>query len=489
MGKVYLIGAGPGDEDLITLKAIKALEKCTAVMYDRLANPNLLKYIKDGCEVYYCGKAPGAHYKTQEEINDMLVSLAKDGYTVGRVKGGDPYVFGRGGEEALRLFEEQIEFETIPGITSAIAVLSYAGIPITQRGMAQSFHVYTGKSSDKLNIDWEAAARNNGTLVFLMGLDNLGSITDSLVKNGMSIDSPCAVIMKGTTAAQKTVIGNLGNISNKVIAAGLESPCITVVGSVVELSERLDWRRNKPLTGMNICITRGKEQAKLMSDRLLELGAEVVEINAIETAETPENLQGYLDKIEDYQIIIITSVNGANIFFKYLRENNVDIRRIKGKFAVIGTATEKAVRSNGIIPEVVSDEFVAEQLFETIKESINAGDRILIPRSRLGRKYIVEALENHGCIVDDVPIYDVVKGDMKNAPHFDRCNTVTFTSPSTVRNLISMVGMESIMKKTCVAIGPITEKELIYNGIDCVTADEYSLDGIIRKLMEVNNVQ
>lgn len=488
MGKVYLIGAGPGDEELITIKGVKALEKCTAVMYDRLANPNLLKYISEDCRVYYCGKAPGAHYKTQDEINDMMVSLAKEGHIIGRVKGGDPYVFGRGGEEALRLVEEEIEFETIPGITSAIAVLSYAGIPVTQRGMAQSFHVYTGKSADKLNIDWNAAARNKGTLVFLMGLDNLDSIAHKLVENGMPEYTPCAVIMKGTTAAQRTVVGNLGDIYLKARDAGLESPCITVVGKVVQLSETLDWRKYKPLSGMNICVTRGRQQARIMSERLLELGAEVVEINAIETRETPENLHSYLERLGEYQHIVITSVNGAEIFFRYLKENDVDIRRVKGSFAVIGSATEKVLRDHGIIPEIVSDEFVAEQLFETLKESVRPGDSILIPRSRLGRKYLVQALEDYGCTVDEVHIYDVVKGDMRNAVYFDRCNTVTFTSPSTVRNLMEMVGKESIMEKTCVAIGPITESELIKNGISCVTADEYSLEGIIRKLMEVNNV-
>ncbi|MGM0395837.1 MAG: uroporphyrinogen-III C-methyltransferase [Bacillota bacterium] len=489
MGKVYLIGAGPGDEELLTLKALKALGKCTAVLYDRLANPNILKFLSENCQIYYCGKAPGSHYKTQEEINDMLVTLATNGHVVGRIKGGDPYVFGRGGEEALRLVEEGIEFETIPGITSPIAVLNYAGIPITQRGMAQSFHVYTGKSSDKLNIDWEAAARNKGTLVFLMGLENLGNITENLITNGLDRSTPCAVIMKGTTAAQKTVVGNLENIYTKVQSAGITSPCITVVGKVVQLQESLDWMKYKPLAGMNICITRSSQQAKIMSEKLLDLGAEVLEINAIEIRSTESNLEGYLDTLKDYNYIILTSVNGVRIFFKYLKEQGIDIRNIKGSFAAIGTATENELRENGIVPDIVSNEFVAEELFNSLRTKVNQGDKILIPRSRLGRRYIIDALEGIGCQVDEVHIYDIVKGEMRNVEHFNSCNTVTFTSPSTVRNLIEMVGIKSIREKSCVAIGPITEKELIKNGIDCVVAEEYSVDGLINKLREVRNVQ
>ena len=216
MSKVYLIGAGPGDEELITLKSIRALKKCTAVMYDRLASGELLKYLAPSCEIYYCGKEPGCHYKSQDEINKMLVKLAKEGHIVGRIKGGEPYVFGRGGEEALDLLEENIEFEVIPGVTSPVSVLNYAGIPITHRGISRGFHIFTAMTKDKLDIDWKSVANIGGTLVFLMGLGRLELIVKGLIENGMDKESKIAVVMKGTTSKQKKVIGNLENIVEKV---------------------------------------------------------------------------------------------------------------------------------------------------------------------------------------------------------------------------------------------------------------------------------
>jgi len=252
MSKVYLIGAGPGDEELMTFKAVRVLKKCTAVMYDRLAGGNVLKYLRDDCKVLYCGKEPGCHYKTQDEINEMLVSLAKEGHIVGRVKGGDPYVFGRGGEEALRLREENIDFEVIPGVTSAISVLSYAGIPATQRGLSQSFHVITGMSASSLKIDWSSISKVEGTLIFLMGLENIEFITEKLMEGGKAESTPCAVVMRGTTSKQRKVIGTLKNIAAKSREAALKSPCIIVVGEVVTLSESLNWYEKMPLFGTNV---------------------------------------------------------------------------------------------------------------------------------------------------------------------------------------------------------------------------------------------
>ena len=217
MSKVYIIGTGPGDEELLTLKAVEVLKDCTAVLYDRLVSNNILNYLKEECEIYYCGKEPGCHYKTQDEINETLVKLAKEGHTVGRIKGGDPYVFGRGGEEVLSLVEEGIEFEVVPGVTSPISVLNYAGIPITQREMAQSFHIITGMTAGTLNINWEAIAKEKGTLVFMMGLNNLGSIIEKLINNGKDVNTKVAVIMRGTSSKQKKVVGTLIDIEEKVI--------------------------------------------------------------------------------------------------------------------------------------------------------------------------------------------------------------------------------------------------------------------------------
>ena len=278
MGKVYIIGTGPGDEELLTLKAVEALKKCDVVLYDRLVSNNILNYIREDCEAYYCGKEPGAHYQSQEEINNNLIKFAKKGKTVGRIKGGDPYVFGRGGEEVLALKELNIDFEVIPGVTSPIAVLNYVGIPITHRSMAQSFHIVTGMSAKESTVNFKALAKEEGTLVFMMGLSNLGNIVKELIDNGKDINTPTAVIMKGTTSKQKKVVGTLENIEERVLRAKLKSPCIIVVGRVVTLNKELTWYENKPLFGTNICITRSKNQASNLRKKLSEMGADVTEI-------------------------------------------------------------------------------------------------------------------------------------------------------------------------------------------------------------------
>ncbi|WP_434305842.1 uroporphyrinogen-III C-methyltransferase [Clostridium botulinum] len=486
MSKVYLIGAGPGDEELITLKSIRALKKCTAVMYDRLANGELLKYLAPSCEIYYCGKEPDCHYKSQDEINKMLVKLAKEGHIVGRIKGGDPYVFGRGGEEALELLEENIEFEVIPGVTSPVSVLNYAGIPITHRGISRGFHIFTAMTKDKLDIDWKSVVNIGGTLVFLMGLGRLELITKGLIENGMDKESKIAVVMKGTTSKQKKVIGNLENIVEKVKEAKLESPVIIVVGEVVSFSDKLNWYEKKPLFGRNICITRTKEQAKELKVQLLDLGAEVTEINSIEIKNTEESLKSYLSKLKEYDYIALTSVNAVKIFFDYLIKENIDIRNINAKFAAIGPATSEAIKMRGIMPSIKSKHFVAESLFEEMKRHIQRGDKILVPRSRDARPFLVDSLKKEGCIVDEVHIYETLCGQCTYTERFENADTVLFTSPSTVRNMISMIGIDSIKEKNIIAIGPITAAELDKNNIECSICDEYSINGIIDKLLDLN---
>ena len=316
MSKAYIIGTGPGDEELLTLKAVRVLKECTVVLYDKLVSGNVLNYLNDDCEIYYCGKEPGCHYKTQEEINDMIVALAKKGHIVGRVKGGDPYVFGRGGEEVLALSKNNIEFEVIPGVTSPIAALNYAGIPITHRGIAQSFHIVTGMTAGVQKINWNALANEKGTLVFMMGLSNLESIVENLAKNGKDINTPSAIVMKGTGAKQRKVIGTLETISSLAKENNIKSPCIIVVGDVVNLSEKLSWYEKKPLFGKNICITRSRAQSSNLKVKLKELGAEVTEINSIKIEDTKTNLKPYIKKLKDYEHIVFTSVNAVNMFFE-----------------------------------------------------------------------------------------------------------------------------------------------------------------------------
>lgn len=489
MSKVYLIGAGPGDEELITLKAIRLLKKCDIVLYDRLTNDNLLKYLRDDCKVYYCGKKPGSHYKTQDEINDMLVLYAKQGHTVGRIKGGDPYIFGRGGEEGLRLYEEGIDFEVIPGITSPISVLNYSGIPTTHRKIAQSFHVYIGKSSDKLNIDWKIVSKIEGTNIFLMGLESLDMIVSNLIENGKDKNTPVGVIMEGTTANQKKVIGSLDNIVEKVRKAGLKSPCIIVVGDVVSFNEKLNWYEKKPLFGLNICVTRSKEQSKEISEKIIDLGGEVTEINTIKVVDTSENLDKYKEKLSEYDYVVLTSINAVNIFFKRLQDLEIDIRTIKAKFIVIGSKTSKVLKEKGIIPFAMPEHFVAESLIEKMKEFVVSGDKILLPQSKIARPYTYESLKELGCKVDKVYLYDTVEGDIRNKESIDETmdevDIILFTSPSTVKNLIKMVGIDKIKDKKIISIGDITKKELDRWKLECVKCDKCTTESLIEKIISI----
>ncbi len=484
MGKVFLIGVGPGDQELITLKAVRALEKCTAILYDRLVNKAILRHLKEDCQIYYCGKEPDCHYQSQDEINDMLAELAQAGHIVGRIKGGDPFVFGRGGEEALRLYEEGISFEVIPGISSAISVLNYAGIPVTHRKMARSFHVFTGKSAENLELDWRTVAKLEGTLVFLMGLANLENITGNLVANGMDPRVPCAVIMNGTTAKQQKIVGPLGKIAELVRDAGFRPPSIIVVGEVVKFNEFFNWYERKPLFGLNICVVRSKEQTKGIRERLIDLGAGLTEINTIKIQDYSHRLDDYIGYLSQYDYIVLTSVNGAKLFFNRLKKLEYDLRKISAFFAAIGPATADAIKEKGIIPELVADSFVAEGLFDKMKGHLHPGDKILLPRSKKARPYLCDALRDSGCIVDEIHLYEVRPGDMLPEEGLRGVDIILFTSPSTVRNMIAMTGIEAVKNKRCIAIGPITQQELRDNGIRSEVCKLYTMQGMIDQLLE-----
>ncbi|MFL0252411.1 uroporphyrinogen-III C-methyltransferase [Clostridium neuense] len=482
-GKVYIIGAGPGDEELITVKAVRKLKECTAVLYDRLIGKEILKHLNETCKIYYCGKEPGCHYKTQNEINDMLVELAKEGNIVGRIKGGDPYIFGRGSEEALRFSKEGIEFEVLSGITSPVAVLNYAGIPVTHRNISRSFHVFTAKTADDYAINFKAAAELQGTLIFLMGFEKLKEITEGLIENGMNALTPCAVVMRGTTSFQKKAVGKLLNISEKCKLNGIKSPCIIVVGEVVNFSEELNWYEKKPLFGRNICITRAKKQSKEMHEKLLDLGAEVTEINSIEIKNTAENLKAYIKNLQDYDYIVLTSVNAVEILFDYLSSQAYDIRKIKAEFAVIGNATKEALKKRGILAKIVSRKHNGHDLFDELKKVISKDKSVFIPRSKNSREYIKVELEKLGVKVDECFIYETVPGEIYNKNAFDDVDTVIFTSPSTVRNMISMVGIEKIKSKKIIAIGHITGSELEKVGAQYSIPNECSTEGIIKECL------
>lgn len=484
---VYIIGTGPGDEDLLTIGAIKALSKCTAVLYDRLSASNVLNYLQKDCEVYYCGKTPGAHSMTQEEINELLVKLAKEGYTVGRIKGGDPFIFGRGGEEILALEENDIPFEVIPGITSFISALSYAGIPVTHRKIAQDFHVVTGRSQDESYVNYSALARENGTLIFMMGLNKLSEIVDNLIKYGKSPDTLVAVVMKGTTSKQKKVVGTLKDIEYKVKESGLVSPCIIVVGDVVQFQDKFNWYERKPLFGNNICITRSKKQSKNLKTKLKELGAQVTEINSITIEDTSHNMNKYLDILNEYNYIIFTSANAVEVFFNYLIDKEYDIRKITSKIIAIGKKTEACIRGRGIVPYIVANHFTSEGLIEKLLQEINIGDKVLQPGSSISRDVIQEALEAKGAKVDMVGIYDTICTELLDKNAFEDVDYVFFASPSSVRNMIQLVGLDNIKLKKSIAIGPTTEKELKKYDIDCYVCNKHSDEGFIEEIIKIIN--
>lgn len=488
MGKVFLIGVGPGDEDLITVKAIKAIKTCDILLYDRLVNKELIKYAKKDCKIYYCGKSSNNHCMKQEDINKMLINFAKEGYTVGRVKGGDPYVFGRGGEEALVCFKEGVKFEVIPGITSAISVLNYAGIPITYREVSQSFHIFTAMTASELSIDWNTVSKLKGTLVFMMGLSNMSWIVDGLLNSGMPKETPSSVIMRGTTSKQKSVFGDLGNILKRVEESNLKSPCIIAFGETVNFYDKLDWYTRKPLFGINVCITRQKEQSYEIKDRLLSLGAEVTEVNSIRTEKIKNDISSYLKKIGEYDHIVFSSVNAIDYFFEEIIDNDIDIRNIKAKFSVIGRKTANYLRKWAIVPEVIAKEFTLEGLYYSMKEHILEGEKVLIPKSKNGRDYLVNKLEEDGLEVDYFSLYRTIYSNRKEYYNLTEVDIVIYTSPSTVKSMVEMFGVDEIRKKLALSIGPITSKELSLQGIDYIQSEEYNTDGILKKIEEYFNI-
>ena len=327
----------------------------------------------------------------------------------------------------------------------------------------------------------------SGTLIFLMSLDQIEKITELLIDNGKSVTTPAAVIMKGTTASQRKVIGTLLDIANKARDARFRSPCIIVVGEVVSFTDKLNWYEKQPLFGLNVCNTRSKEQSAKLCEKLLSLGAEVTEINSIEIQNTSYNLDKYLNELLDYQFIIMSSVNSVNIFFDYLKKNLIDLRKLKAKFAVIGTATQKSLIDRGIMPEIIAEEFLQEGLVSELNKYVISGCKILIPGSQDSRKVIAQSLRRGGCIVDEVAIYKAVVGKLLSENLIKDIDVILFTSPSGVKNMIKLVGLDNIKSKTNLAIGPITQKALLEMGIDCVVSSTYTTDGMISKLLEVNN--
>ncbi len=497
-GKVYLVGAGPGDPGLITVKGLRYLQKAEVVVYDRLVDKRLLDKAPKEAQLVFVGKSPGQRGMEQEEINRTLVDNSLAGRTVVRLKGGDPFVFGRGGEEALALAKAGVPFEIVPGITSAIAAPAYAGIPLTHRQIASSFTVVSGNedpSKDESNIRWDILARSGGTLVVLMGWGTLDDIAQILVKEGMAASTPVALVRWGTEPYQRTVTGTLEDIVQKGTEAGLSPPVVAIIGPVVELRNQIRWYDNKPLFGKRILVTRSRSQASVLSELLAQEGAEPVEIPTIEI--TPPDdwscVDSAIKSLHTYNWVIFSSANGVESFFRRVEALGRDSRAFaKSKVGAIGPATAEALSRRGINADFVPTKYVAEAVVEGMEAQNVGGARVLLPRGDIGRDELPKGLTRLEAQVTEVTVYrslapqdsrDKAKGLLEN----DGVDLITFTSSSTVENLLNLLdGDRSLLGGAKVAcIGPITAMTAQDVGLSVdIVAQEYTIPGLVHALKE-----
>ncbi|HVO84742.1 MAG TPA: uroporphyrinogen-III C-methyltransferase [Syntrophobacteria bacterium] len=493
---VYLVGAGPGDPGLITVKGRECLERAEVVIYDYLANEGLLETVPSQAERIYVGKKAGAHAMSQEEINRLIVEKGRDAVVV-RLKGGDPFIFGRGGEEALALREADIPFEVVPGVTSAIAVPAYAGIPLTHRDLTSSVAFVTGHEmpgKETSAIHWDRLATAVGTLVFLMGVRNLEHITSQLMACGRAPETPVAVIRWGTTPEQETVTGTLATID--AVAAGISPPAIIVVGEVAALRPELNWFEGRPLFGKTILVTRAREQASDFRALLEERGARCLEFPTIEVVPPPswEPLDRALKNIGRYQWVIFTSVNGVRFLFQRLQALGEDVRALRGiRLGAIGPKTAAALEERGLRLDLVPSEYRAEAVIEALGEAEIRGRRFLLPRAAKAREVLPERLVEMGGEVEVVTAYETVRPsekaeEVRRLLREGAIHCVTFTSSSTVENFIAMVGddrLPSLLAKAVVAcIGPITAETARQHGLTVeIIPDEYTIEALTAALV------
>lgn len=495
-GLVSLIGAGPGDPGLLTLAGAERLAAAEVVVYDRLANARLIDLAPASAERIYVGKAADRHTLRQEEINALLVRKGLEGKRVVRLKGGDPYVFGRGGEEAAALVAAGVPFEVVPGVTSAVAAPAYAGIPVTHRGLASSVAFVTGHEDpgkEETAIDWPYLARGVDTIVFLMGTKTLPEIAERLIDGGRSAETPVAVIEWGTLPRQRTVVGVLRDIVERVAEAGLEPPALTVVGEVVRLRETLRWFDNRPLFGQRVLVTRSRQQASSLVRALEQAGAEAIELPAIAVTPRVDDalLTAALGRLQDaaYQWVVFTSANGVEVFFRYLGEAGLDARALgPAKVAAIGPSTAEALLARGIRADLVPERFIAEALVEAFAEQEMAGARVLVPRAEGARPELVDGLEELGATVDELTLYVSAVPDARSEDGLHRLRAgevdwVTFASSSTVRNLLDMLGGDAtLLRPVRVAcIGPVTAQtaaKLLGRQPD-VVASQHTIPGLV----------
>lgn len=473
-GKVYLVGAGPGDPGLLTIRGKECLEQADVILYDYLANPALLSYAPDQAERVYVGRRGKGSYPEQESISRLLIEQARAQKVVVRLKGGDPFVFGRGGEEAEALAAAGIEFEVVPGVTAAIAVPAYAGIPVTHRTLASTLTIVTGhEDSEKSTtaLDWSRLAGSQGTLVFLMGMKNLPMITTRLREEGLASSTPVAITRWGTRVSQHTIVGTLADIVHKAEVARLEPPTVIVVGEVVRLRPILNWFEQRPLFGKRVLMTRAKEQAGELASLLAGYGAEALEAPTIKIVPPLDwaLIDQALCKLETYHWIMFTSVNGVDRFMTRLWAKGLDSRCLAGRqLCCIGPRTAQELEKYGVKADLIPTDYQAEGVLDALAQQNLKETRILIPRAEVARELLPEELRARGAYVDVIPVYRTVTpaqdaGGWRQQLVDRLIHVVTFTSSSTVRNFVSILGgvdaVKPLVQSVAIAcIGPITAK-------------------------------
>ncbi|MBT3995858.1 MAG: uroporphyrinogen-III C-methyltransferase [Chloroflexi bacterium] len=496
VGKVLLVGAGPGDPGLITVKGLESLRTADAVVFDRLASPKLLAQARPEAELYDAGKGRDDHRMTQSEINELIVELALRGLNVCRLKGGDPFVFGRGGEEALELSAAGVPWEVVPGISSTIAAPAYAGIPVTQRGMSTSLTIVTGSEDPNKpdsTINWDALAGLTGNLVFVMGWKGMNDIVAALTSRGVPTDRPAALVQWGTTPKQRVVTGPIGEIVARGVEAGIGAPVSLVIGEVAGLRDAMAWFDTRPLFGKRVLVTRARSQASKLVAQLENLGAEVLEYPTIEIVPVrdPAPLDEALRNVSKYDWMMLTSSNAVRGIAARMKSLGIDSRSLAHlNFGVNGPSTARALAEIGINADAIPDQYLASAMVELLKTDGITPKNVLFPRSEIGRETLASGLRKLGSNVDEVVAYSTESpndtGDLARAAYEEGIDFTTFTSSSTVRNLIDLLGgsPDLINTSKTVIIGPITAdtaKELNVN--NDIEAEEQSITGIVKAIL------
>jgi uroporphyrinogen III methyltransferase/synthase len=485
-GRVYLVGAGPGDPGLLTVRAVELIARADVILHDRLIPEGALAGARADAEVVFVGKQGGGESVPQGDTQELMIARAREGRTVVRLKGGDPFVFGRGGEEALALRAAGITYEVVPGVTAGVAAAAYAGIPATHRGLASAVALVTGHedpAKEEVALDWQALARFPGTLIFYMGVRRLDELAGALIDAGRAAEEPAAVVQAGTLLSQRTVTGALETIAGLAREAGVGAPAVAVVGPVAALAEQLAWLRPRALTGRSVAVTRAGPQASAMAARLRELGARVLLVPAIRIHALP----GPALDPAGYDLVCVTSANGVEGLFDRLHAGGRDARALAGaRVAAIGTATAAALRERGIVADVVPERAVAEGLVQAL-ETVPV-QRALVVRARGGREVLAQALEERGAHVDVIGVYETVAEPLSPAAieAAREADYITFTSASTVRSFCeAMDGAPALPATVRIAsIGPITSEALRERGLQVhVQAARHDVEGLLEALV------